>query len=165
LAIWVNYTLALTDKLIEGFFANPLPPGVPQHYGGSQNITRPLNPRLSEVAPAVLAAVLNFFMLELDMASQQAPEAGMWMGLRRVLWRGWVLPEEGFHIQPARKGDVERLRIVVYCYTLPISLVVPMYELYDIIETTAQIYGLEEPLCKGLGRAVLSRLCRNVLAS
>jgi predicted GNAT family acetyltransferase len=40
-----------------------------------------------------------------------------------------------------------------------------LYELLDIVESASAIYGLDEDRRRGLGQAILARLCRNVLAS
>jgi hypothetical protein len=152
------------ESLVARYFAHPLPQGVPQRFGGPPRLNRFSRPCVSEVVPATLVAVLNFILLELEMTSFDAPREGIWQGLKRVLLQGWVLPGEGLQLRRGATGIGEQLRVVVYCYSLPVGAVFEVHELLDIVESTSAIYGLDEDLRRGLGQAVLARLCRNVLA-
>lgn len=149
------------DALVAGYFADPTPPDLPSWPAEPGGPAAAGAPRLAAATAAAIVAVLNFLVAELEIASQQAARDGIKLGLKRLLWRGASQPGEGVRLRAARGGWPERLTLIVYCYLLPVGVTVPTFALHEVVQTTAAIYGLDEPECVELGNAVLTRLCRS----
>lgn len=153
------------EVLVARYFANPTPPTPRSLRGGVSARLRSGRPCISEVAPAILVAVLSFMMLELEEASQRAPIEGLKAGLKGMIWRGAGRSGAGMWIRAATKALPEQLTMIIYCATMPIGLTITTASVREIAYRTAQIYGLSEDQCVALSHAVLDRLCRNVTES
>jgi hypothetical protein len=151
------------DALVERYFVNPIPPTVPQRYGGASR-TIAAKPRLSEVTPGVLMAVVNYLVIMLEEAPQRPLTDEIKAGLRRLLWRGGAGPHEGVRLRPADRVAPERLTLMLYCYTQPLSASIPSHALRAVAHSAGQIYGLSEAQCATLSGAVITRICRNIRA-
>jgi hypothetical protein len=151
------------DTLVERYFANPVPPTVPQRYSGGPR-TIAASPRFSEVTPGVLLAVINFLVICLEEAPQRPPADDIRAGLRRLLWSGRQGQHEGVRVKPASALHPQRLMVLVFCYTQPVSASVASEELREIALSTGQIYGLSEAQAALLSNAVITRICRNIKA-
>jgi hypothetical protein len=154
------------DALMARYFERPLPP-TPRSLRGAAH-ARPLQgqPRMSEVAPAVLVALLSFVMLELEEASQRAPIDGLKAGLKGMLWHGaGGRTGAGMWLKAATKDRVEQLNIIIYCATMPVGVSIPTYRLREIAYETAYVYGLSEAQSEELSQAMVDHLRRNAAES
>lgn len=148
------------DAFVDMYFQNPTPPTDPRSKAKGGQPALVSTPRIATVTPAAIMVVLNYLIFEAEEASLQAPTEGIKHGIKRLLRHGATLPGEGIWLLKAGSRD-QRLRMLLYAYTLPLSVTVATAEMVAMAATAGGVYGLPAHQCVVLSNAVLARFCRD----
>jgi hypothetical protein len=141
------------NTLVARYFANPDPPMPRRTYG-----TPLCQPNLTPVVPAVITAVLNMLLMEIQETAQYDQSDIVKRGLKRLFRRRGTHPNERVSICAASKLRPRELDLIVYLYTLPVRIRVPLTRLAEVAYETARLYRLDEACADALVPTVIARM-------
>lgn len=151
------------DMLIDRYFASPIPKiPIPLHRDPAADAQPP--PRVAEVAPAVVSVLLTLLVFKIQEAVPTDQIDVVRAALRGRLRLRRNRFNSGMRVKPATATLPQRLSILVYIYTLPVQITIPISELISTAETTGRVYRLDEEQAAILAHAAVSRLCASASA-
>ncbi len=142
------------DRSMAAYLAQPTPP-----WPRSCRQRSPWQSRLAPVAPAMITAVLNLLLIEIEDVAQYDQSEIVKRGLKRLLRRRGAHPNERLTLRSGSRLQETQLALTVYLYTLPVSIALPISRLADVAYEIANIYGLDLVRADELAAAVLARFC------
>lgn len=140
------------NALMSHYFANPNPPRVRHHRTPAYTI------QLTPVTPAVITAVLNLLLMEIQEAAQYDQSDIVKLGLKRLLRQRGAHPNERIALRSANKLQAKALDVIVYLYTRPVAIRVPLDQIIEVAYEAAHIYGLDEAQADELVPIIITRL-------
>lgn len=143
------------DALIGRYFANPCPPRSRQRLPPG---AVPGRTPVTVAVPAVLTALLNLLLMEIEEVGQYGQPEAATLGLKRLLCRGGARGHERIWLSCAGRSGPRVLALTVYIYTQPVAVTVALTRLAEVAYEAASVYGLDEDAADALVPAVIARL-------
>lgn len=140
--------LSSFTALIDSYFAGPTPPIERSREQG----------HLTPIAPAVLVAVLNLLLIEIQNAAQYDQTEIVMLALRRLFRQRGLRPYERAELRPSSATGDPELSLCVLLYTRPVAVVVPLSRIAYVAYETASLYGLRPSRADALVPLAVSRL-------
>jgi hypothetical protein len=145
------------DTLIARYFARPVPPRTCLTFRAP-----PSPAQITPAVPAVISAVLNMLLMEVLETAQYDQSEVVMLGLKRLFRRRGAHPNELVTLRAASASRPVSLFMIVYIYTQPVGIRVPLSQLAEVAYQAASIYGLDEARADDLVPMVIGRLSTGI---